>query len=174
MSTMLAPSRPERIAPLVIDSAVAPGLSEYLTFAIGAEEYGVDILRVQEIRGYTGVTRLPESPAWVMGVINLRGAIVPVIDLRLRLARSTAIYDDNTVMVIVTVGERVVGMVVDAVSDVTRLGDEQVRPAPNLGGAIDQRVVRGIGTVADRMIILFDIDALLRSALDGASAAIDA
>lgn len=168
MTTMLAERPVQRLSPRAIDGNDATsvdGLAEFLTFTIGREEYGVDILRVQEIRGYTGVTRLPGTPSDVMGVINLRGTIVPVIDLRLRLSRSTASYDETTVMVIVTMGERVVGMVVDAVSDVTRLSAEQIRPAPEMGNGIDTRLLQGLGAIGERMIILFDIDSLLAGVL---------
>jgi purine-binding chemotaxis protein CheW len=138
-------------------------LDEYLTFTLGDEEYGVDILKVQEIRGYDAVTRLPDSPQWIKGVINLRGTIVPVVDLRLRFRLGKATYDTFTVMIILNVAGRVVGMVVDSVSDVTQLNPETVRPAPELGAGLDSRYIAGMGTVDQRMLILLDIERLMLS-----------
>lgn len=136
---------------------------EILTFTLGAEEYGVDILKVQEIRGYDSVTRLPDSPAWIKGVINLRGTIVPVVDLRIRFKLGEASYDAFTVMIILNLNGRVVGIVVDSVSDVTHLAAEQIRPAPELGMAIDTRFINGIGTLDGRMLILLDIERMMLS-----------
>jgi purine-binding chemotaxis protein CheW len=136
--------------------------AEFLTFTLGAEEYGVDILRVQEIRGYGTVTRIPDAPDFIKGVINLRGAIVPVVDLRLKFRRDAA-YDALTVMIILNVGNRVIGMVVDGVSDVVALTPEQVRPAPEFGAAVAAQFLTGIGTLDDRMLILVDIEKLVSS-----------
>jgi purine-binding chemotaxis protein CheW len=136
---------------------------EILTFTLGAEEYGVDILKVQEIRGYDSVTRLPDSPPWIKGVINLRGAIIPVVDLRIKFKLGDAAYDAFTVMIILNVANRVIGIVVDSVSDVTRLGAEQIRPAPELGLAVDTRFINGIGTLDGRMLILLDIERMMTS-----------
>lgn len=137
--------------------------AEFLTFSLGDEEYGVDILKVQEIRGYDTVTRIPDTPDFVKGVINLRGTIVPVIDMRLKFRLANADYNNFTVMIILNVARRVVGMVVDSVSDVMQLGVEQIRPAPEFGGSIDTRFITGLGTLNDRMLILVDIERLLRS-----------
>lgn len=137
--------------------------SEFLTFSLGDEEYGVDILKVQEIRGYDTVTRIPDTPDFVKGVINLRGTIVPVIDMRLKFRLARAEYNDFTVMIILNVAKRVVGMVVDSVSDVMQLNADQIRPAPEFGGSIDTRFITGLGTFDDRMLILVDIEKLLRS-----------
>lgn len=136
---------------------------EYLTFTLGEEEYGVDILKVQEIRGYDAVTRLPDAPDFIKGVINLRGTIVPVVDLRIKFHLGQATYDAFTVMVILNVCGRVIGMVVDGVSDVVRLAADEVRPSPDLGTAVDTRFLIGIGTAGQRMLLLLDIDRLLRS-----------
>lgn len=136
---------------------------EILTFTLGAEEYGVDILKVQEIRGYDSVTRLPDSPPWIKGVINLRGAIIPVVDLRIKFKLGAASYDAFTVMIILNLGGRVIGIVVDSVSDVTRLGADQIRPAPELGLAVDTRFINGIGTLDGRMLILLDIERMMTS-----------
>lgn len=136
---------------------------EYLTFTLDREEYGVDILKVQEIRGYDAVTRLPDAPPWIKGVINLRGTIVPVVDLRIRFRLGEPTYDAFTVMIILNVSGRVVGMVVDSVSDVTQLNPETVRPAPELGSNLDSRYIAGMGTVDERMLILLDIERLMLS-----------
>jgi purine-binding chemotaxis protein CheW len=136
---------------------------EILTFTLGAEEYGVDILKVQEIRGYDAVTRLPDAPAWIKGVINLRGIIVPVVDLRIKFKLGEARYDAFTVMIILNVGGRVVGIVVDSVSDVTQLQADDIRPAPELGLAVDTRFIDGIGSLDGRMLILLDIERMMTS-----------
>ncbi len=137
---------------------------EFLSFTLGEEHYGVDILKVQEIRGYDSVTRVPDAPDYIKGVINLRGTIVPVIDLRLKLRLKEARYDAFTVMIVLNVEERVVGIVVDGVSDVIPLNAEQIRPTPEFGAAVDTRFISGIGTQDDRMLILLDIETLLDSA----------
>ena len=145
-------------------TATIESADEYLTFALGEEEYGVEILKVQEIRGYDTVTRLPDAPDYIKGVINLRGTIVPVIDLRLKLRLDEARYDAFTVMIVLNVEDRVVGIVVDSVSDVIPLSAEQIRPTPEFGAAVDTRFISGIGTHDDRMLILLDIETLLDSA----------
>ncbi|NZA25741.1 chemotaxis protein CheW [Luteimonas sp. SJ-92] len=137
---------------------------EFLSFTLGDEHYGVDILKVQEIRGYDSVTRVPDAPDYIKGVINLRGTIVPVIDLRLKLHLAEARYDSFTVMIVLNVEERVVGIVVDGVSDVIPLSHEQIRPTPEFGASVDTRFISGIGTVDERMLILLDIERLLDSA----------
>ncbi|WP_374321725.1 chemotaxis protein CheW [Pseudoxanthomonas kaohsiungensis] len=146
---------------------------EFLTFTLGDEHYGVDILKVQEIRGYDAVTRVPDAPEYIKGVINLRGTIVPVIDLRLKLRLREARYDSLTVMIVLNVLDRVVGIVVDGVSDVVPLVQEQVRPKPEFGAAVDTRFISGIGTLDDRMLILLDIPTLLDSADLGPEAAFE-
>ena len=146
------------------DKSTATGTGgEFLSFALGEEHYGVDILKVQEIRGYDSVTRLPDAPDYIKGVINLRGTIVPVIDLRLKLRLKEARYDAFTVMIVLNVEDRVVGIVVDSVSDVIPLNDDQIRPTPEFGDAVDTRFISGIGTQDDRMLILLDIETLLDS-----------
>jgi len=136
---------------------------EYLSFTLGKEDYGVDILKVQEIRGYDAVTRLPDAPDYIKGVINLRGTIVPVLDLRLKLRMQEARYDAFTVMIVLNVEDRVVGVVVDSVSDVIALSAEQIRPTPEFGANVDTRFISGIGTVEERMLILLDIETLINS-----------
>lgn len=147
-----------------MSSSQSQTAGEYLTFTLGEEHYGVDILKVQEIRGYDAVTRLPDAPDYIKGVINLRGTIVPVIDLRLKLRLAQARYDSFTVMIVLNVEERVVGIVVDSVSDVVPLSGEQIRATPEFGAAVDTRCISGIGTLDDRMLILLDIETLLDSA----------
>ncbi len=144
-------------------AATAEAPREFLTFTLGSEEYGVDILKVQEIRGYDTVTRIPDTPAFIKGVINLRGTIVPVVDMRLKFRLEQADYNVFTVMIILNVAQRVVGMVVDGVSDVLQLSAEQICPAPELGGAVGSRFVTGIGTLDARMLILVDIEKLMSS-----------
>jgi purine-binding chemotaxis protein CheW len=143
------------------DGSVAGG--EFLTFALAEEEYGVDILKVQEIRGYDAVTRLPDAPAHIKGVIYLRGTIVPVVDMRVKFRLARADYGPTTVMIVLNVGGRIVGMVVDSVSDVIRLSDAQVRPVPDVGCPIERRFLTGIGTLDERMLILLDIERLMAS-----------
>ena len=145
------------------DSAKAAVAAEFLTFTLGAEEYGVDILKVQEIRGYGTVTRIPDAPDFIKGVINLRGTIVPGVDMRIKFKLGKVEYNELTVMIILNVANRVVGMVVDGVSDVVALTPEQVRPAPEFGAAVGAQFLTGIGTLDSRMLILVDIEKLLRS-----------
>jgi purine-binding chemotaxis protein CheW len=142
------------------DQAAVQG-REYLTFRLGDEEYGVDILRVQEIRSYDPVTRIANAPGFIKGVINLRGNIVPIVDMRVRLQLGLATYDPTTVVIILNVDTRTVGVVVDGVSDVVALKPDELRPAPELGGALDTRYVTGLGALADRMLILIDIESLI-------------
>lgn len=137
---------------------------EYLTFRLGAEEYGIDILRVQEIRSYEPPTRIANAPSFLKGVVNLRGVIVPIVDLRLKLGCDSAEYNDFTVVIVLNVRGRVVGAVVDSVSDVLELSGAAIRPAPQLNANIDAGFITGIGSVAERMLILMDIEALMGSA----------
>jgi len=136
---------------------------EVLSFRLGKEEYGISILKVQEIRGYDAVTRIANAPAFLKGVINLRGQIVPIVDMRIRFALGQAEYDAFTVVIILNIGRQVIGMVVDSVSDVVTLAPEQVRPAPSIGGGIDADHLLGLGTVGERMLILLDIERLMAS-----------
>ena len=136
---------------------------EFLAFTLGREEYGIDIQTVQELRGYETVTRIAHAPEFVKGVMNLRGAIVPVIDMRIRFRLGEPTYDQFTVVVILNVGARVVGMVVDSVSDVTTLAREQIKPAPDMGTGFDAAHLIGLGTLESRMLILLDIDKMMSS-----------
>ena len=134
---------------------------EVLVFVLDDEEYGIDILKVQEIRGYDGVTPGPGVPAHVKGIMNLRGVIVPVVDLRIRFGRAQPRYDTLTVVIILQVGERTVGAVVDGVSDVVQLHAEDVKPAPPLGSLLGESLLLEIATKGDRMLLLADIGKLL-------------
>ncbi|KZE32721.1 purine-binding chemotaxis protein CheW [Crenobacter luteus] len=141
----------------------ADGTRELLVFALGQEEYGIDILKVQEIRGYDAVTRIAGAPDFIKGVINLRGHIVPIVDLRLKFKLGDVGYSPFTVVIILNIFDRTVGVVVDGVSDVVRLGDDAIRPAPDLGAAVDTTYILGLGTLAERMVIVIDIEKLMRS-----------
>ena len=136
---------------------------EYLTFRLGQEEYGLNILNVQEIRGYDSVTKIANSPAFLKGVINMRGVIVPIIDMRIRFNLGEATYNEFTVVIILNIGARVIGMVVDGVSDVTSLQNDQVRPSPDFGAVLDTAYINGLATVDERMIIVIDIEKLMTS-----------
>ncbi|SAL78284.1 chemotaxis protein CheW [Caballeronia telluris] len=139
------------------------GGHEFLIFNLGHEQYGIDILKVQEIRGYDAVTRIANAPSFIKGVTNLRGVIVPIADLRLKFELESAVYDDQTVVVVLNVAGRVVGIVVDGVSDVLTLTAEQIRPAPEFNSTLNTAFITGIGTVDDRMLILMDIEKLMTS-----------
>ncbi len=139
------------------------GVLEALAFKLGNEEYGIKILKVQEIRGYETVTRIASAPEHVKGVVNLRGTIVPIVDMRIKFKLGEPTYNQFTVVIILNIQDRVVGMVVDAVSDVISLTADQIKPAPDMGGALNTDYVVGLGTVDERMIILVDIDRLIAS-----------
>jgi len=136
---------------------------EYLAFKLGTEEYGIDILKVQEIRGYEAVTRIANAPEFIKGVINLRGIIIPVVDMRIKFNLGTPTYDQFTVVIILNINGRIVGMVVNSVSDVTTLTPEQVKPAPEMGTAFSSDYMIGLGTIDERMLILVNIDKLMLS-----------
>ena len=148
-------------------AAMMAMVREYLSFKLGAEEYGIDILRVQEIRGYENPTRIANAPAFIKGVVNLRGVIVPIVDMRVRFGLEDVQYNSFTVVIILNVASRTVGMVVDSVSDVLELGAGQIKAAPEFIGSIDSTYITGLGTArsgdAERMLILMDIEALMKS-----------
>ncbi|WP_116474201.1 chemotaxis protein CheW [Zobellella maritima] len=141
--------------------AVAP--REFLVFSLGEEEYAIDILKVQEIRSYENVTRMANVPAFIKGVTNLRGVIVPIVDLRIKFRLERIEYGLRTVVIVVNVGERVIGMVVDGVSDVMTLTAEQIKPAPEFGVTLSSGYLNGLGSVGERMLVLVDIEKLLSS-----------
>ncbi len=136
---------------------------ELLTFTLGSEEYAIDILKVQEIRGYDAVTTIVNAPEFIKGVINLRGIIVPIVDMRIKFKLGSPTYDHLTVVIVLNVASRVVGMVVDGVSDVITLKPDDIKPAPEFGGGLDTRYLQGLGTAGERMLILVDIEKLMTS-----------
>lgn len=136
---------------------------EFLVFTLGDEEYGIDILKVQEIRGYDQVTRIANTPEFIKGVTNLRGVIVPIVDLRVKFAQSGVEYNDNTVVIVLNLEKRVVGIVVDGVSDVLSLTQEQIRPSPEFAVTMSTEYLTGLGALGERMLILVDIEKLLNS-----------
>ena len=136
---------------------------EFLSFKLGAEEYGIDILKVQEIRGYEPPTRIANAPEHIKGVVNLRGTIVPIVDLRIKFRLESAEYNDFTVVIILNLLGRVLGVVVDGVSDVISLGADQIKPKPQFSSAVDADYIIGLGTVERRMLILIDIERLVSS-----------
>jgi purine-binding chemotaxis protein CheW len=137
--------------------------TEVLSFRLGGEEYAISILKVQEIRGYDAVTRIANAPDYLKGVVNLRGIIVPVVDMRLKFNVGTATYDAFTVVIVLNINNHTIGMVVDSVSDVVTLTPDQIKPAPDLGATVSGDYLRGLGTIGERMLILLDIDKLLGS-----------
>ena len=148
---------------------------EMLTFRLGSEAYGINILKVQEIKGWDTVTRVPYSPDYLLGVINLRGAIVPVVDLRVRFALEKAEFDAATVIIVVHVagtrGNRIVGIVVDAVSDVYSVPADKIQPPPDVIGAVDHMYVVGLASLDDKLVIILDIERLVLSSVGGDSQA---
>ncbi|RCV90892.1 chemotaxis protein CheW [Billgrantia montanilacus] len=136
---------------------------EFLVFSLGEEEYAVDILKVQEIRGYENVTRIANAPDFIKGVTNLRGVIVPIVDLRIKFHLDKVEYGGQTVVIVVNVEDRVVGIVVDGVSDVMTLSPDQIKPAPEFGVTLSSDFLSGLGSLEDRMLVIVDIDKLLTS-----------
>ena len=155
---MSAPEKPGDPIGLAADG------SQFLTFQLENEEYGLEILRVQEIKGYSKITPLPNTPPEVKGVMNLRGAVVPIIDLRTRFGLREAEYTRFTVIIVVTVRSKVVGLVVDAVSDVLNVGAKEVVPAPDLGAGVDTSFMTGIARNGERLVSLLNIDRLIGDA----------
>jgi purine-binding chemotaxis protein CheW len=136
---------------------------EYLTFRLGQEEYGIDILKVQEIRGYEDPTRIANAPHFLKGVVNLRGTIVPIVDLRMRFGCDAAEYNSFTVTIVLHIGQRTIGVVVDSVSDVMEIPAEAIRAAPEMSSAVDAVYIRGLAQMGERMVILLDIESMLLS-----------
>ena len=135
--------------------------SQYLTFRLAQEEYGVEILKVQEIKGYSAITPIPNTPAYLKGVMNLRGTIVPVVDLRAKFAMAQADYNQFTVIIVLTVGTKVMGLIVDAVSDVLNIPKADVQPTPDFGAQVDARFINGMAKAGDKLVVLLDIDRVL-------------
>jgi purine-binding chemotaxis protein CheW len=145
-------------------ATVALTTLEFLAFTLGEEEYGLDIQKVQELRGYDAVTRIANTPEFIKGVVNLRGIIVPIVDMRIKLNLGTPTYDQFTVVIILALAGRVIGMVVDSVSDVITFTPEQVKPAPEMGSALNTDYLIGLGTIEQRMLILVDIEKMMSGA----------
>lgn len=168
MSATIAIDTPTAAVAAAAGTAVHGSPREVLSFKLGAEEYGIDILKVQEIRGYEQPTRIANTPGFMKGVVNLRGVIVPIVDMRVRFALDDVKYDAFTVVIILNVLGRTVGIVVDSVSDVLDLPGEQIKPAPEFNGQVDSTYITGLGTVksgdVERMLILMDIERMLSSA----------
>lgn len=135
--------------------------SQFLTFNLGEELYGVDILRVQEIKGYTAVTKIPNTPPHIKGVLNLRGTIVPIIELRTKFGMPTIEYTAFTVIIVVVVRDKVMGLVVDSVSDVLNIDKKDIQPPPQFGAKVDVSFMNGIGKSGDKLVALLDMDRLL-------------
>jgi purine-binding chemotaxis protein CheW len=135
--------------------------SQYLTFTLGEEHYGVDILRVQEIKGYTAVTRIPNTPDYIRGVLNLRGTIVPIVDLRTKFGMEKVDATMFTVIVVVVVRDRIMGVVVDSVSDVLNIAAKDIQPPPNFGARVDTSFIHSMAKSGDKLITLLDIDRVL-------------
>lgn len=158
-----------RLETAAVRGAMSAAPREVLTFRLGSEEYAIDLLKVQEIRSYEAPTRIANAPACVNGVVNLRGVIVPIIDLRLKLGLEQAAYDSNTVTVVLNVGSHVVGAVVDSVADVVELAPEQIKPAPEFNGSFGAHSILGLGVIESddekRMLIIMDIESLLGGVL---------
>ena len=153
----------EQVAAESSSTAASKMTNEFLTFRLGVEEYGIDILKVQEIRGYDSITQIANAPEFIKGVVNLRGIIVPIIDMRIKFRLGEATYDQFTVVIILNVSDRVMGIVVDGVSDVISLEADQMRPTPEFGSVVDTEYIMGLGTVDERMLILIDIEKFMAS-----------
>ena len=147
-----------------MEGTAAADKQQFLSFQLGAEEYGIDILRVQEIRAYEKATRIPNTPEFIKGVINLRGIIVPVVDLRMKFGLETAEYNEVTVLIVLNLANRTIGVVVDKVSDVLALAPADIRPAPEFASSVDNAFVRGLATLGERMLIITDIERLMTGA----------
>lgn len=161
---------PETIEESTIGLDVQNNCDQFLTFMLAGEEYGVDILRVQEIKGWDEATEIPNTPDYIKGVINLRGTIVPIVDLRSRFELEHMEYSNTTVVIVLKIksneNEKTIGFVVDAVSDVYNVTEEQLKPSPDFGSAVSTEFVKGLATVDEKMVILLDIDHLIDADLD--------
>jgi len=145
------------------EQTVSDSQQEFLTFVLGEENYALDIMTVKEIRGYESVTKIAKAPPYIKGVLNLRGDIVPIIDLRIKFEVGKATYDEFTIVIMLMIGDRVVGIVVDEVSDVIKVDADDIRPAPEFGVAFDSAYLHGLTTINEQMIILVNIEKLISS-----------
>lgn len=155
-----------------LDRAAGTGADsgQYLTFLLQNEEYGIEILRVQEIKGFTKVRPIPNAPPYIKGAINLRGTVVPVVDLRSRFGMPQTDYNQFTVIIVVSVGTKIVGLVVDAVSDVLNIAQDQIDETPDLGADIESGFFRGMGKVGDKLVLLLNVERLIGERLETAEA----
>ena len=135
--------------------------SQYLTFTLDQEEYGVEILKVQEIKGYSAITPIPNTPSYIKGVMNLRGTIIPVVDLRSKFSLEEAEYNRFSVIIVVTVGTKVMGLVVDAVSDVLNIPNADLQAPPDFGAQVDITFIKGMTKAGEKLVILLDLDKVL-------------
>ncbi len=147
-----------------VDINAAQNAGQFLTFLLGEQEFGLEILRVQEIKNYTRVTPIPNMPESIKGVMNLRGTVVPIVDLRAKFKMKPIEYSQFTVIIVVNVGQRIMGLVVDAVSDVLNVGPESIEGPPDLGGSVDTSFLKGLAKSADRLVTLLDLEQLLDNA----------
>jgi purine-binding chemotaxis protein CheW len=138
--------------------------SQFLTFSLGQEEYGIELLKVQEIKGYAAITPIPNTPPHIKGVMNLRGAVIPIVDLRIRFGMEATEYTKFHVIIVINVGAKVMGLLVDAVSDVLNVGRDDIRPAPDFGAHADTRFISGMASAGDKVAVLLDIETLLSEA----------
>ena len=138
--------------------------NQYLTFTLGEEEYGVEILKVQEIKGFSAITPIPNTPSYIKGVMNLRGTIIPVVDLRSKFGMSEAEYNQFTVIIVVTVGTKVMGVIVDAVSDVLNIPKSDIQETPDFGAQVEARFISGMAKAGEKLVVLVDIDKVVNSA----------
>ena len=155
---------PSEVTSAALSDTTGTAIQEFLAFKLGNEEYGMDILRVQEIRSYERPTRLANAPAYIKGMINLRGVIVPIIDMRIKFNLEPVNYDEFTVVIVLNIGQQVFGMVVDGVSDVITFTPAQLRPVPSFSAVIDSDHLLAIGSLENRTLMLIDIEKLMTSA----------
>ena len=154
----------EQVDTLTNRISLAAEGSQFLTFALDNEQYGVEILKVQEIKGFSSITPIPNTPSYIKGVMNLRGAIIPIVDLRAKLGMTEAAYSQFTVIIVVRVGAKVVGLLVDAVSDVLDIPKSDIQQTPDFGLDVDAAFINGMAKTGDRLVVLLDIDKVLRGA----------
>ena len=151
----------EQLDTLSNQISFATDSSQFLTFRLGQEEYGVEILKVQEIKGYSAITPVPNTPVYLKGVMNLRGTIVPVVDLRAKFGMPEAEYNQFTVIIVLMVGARVMGLIVDAVSDVLNIPKGDIQPTPDFGAQVDAECINGMAKAGEKLVVLLDIDRVL-------------
>ena len=161
----------EQLDTLTNQTSFATDGSQFLTFRLAQEEYGVEILKVQEIKGYSAITPIPNTPAYLKGVMNLRGTIVPVVDLRSKFSMEQADYNQFTVIIVVTVGAKVMGLIVDAVSDVLSIPKGDIQATPDFGSAVDARYINGMAKAGEKLVVLLDIDRVMNGVSEAAAAA---